>query len=103
MTIAYNVIGLIGSFSLSLSIYTQLYKVIKTKKASDISLIWQSFYLFGITMLLIYGLGEDLWPIYFPISVELFGGLVLLGFKLYYDRLEVKQAKELALSPDTNV
>lgn len=86
MTETYKIIGMLGSFVISSSLVPQMYKVYRTKSAKDISLMFQSLYITGIAMILIYGFGEDLWPIYIPAVIEMAAGIVMLAMKLYYDR-----------------
>lgn len=101
MGVAFQTIGMIGSFVIASSLVPQMTKVYKTKSAKDISLRFQLLYCFG----------ENLWPIYIPASVEEFAGLVMLAMKLYYDRNGTKpgifgaddesHALELGASPLT--
>lgn len=81
----YNILGLMGSFVISASLVPQIYKVFTTKSARDISRNFQLLYVLGLIMILIYGFGEGLYPIYIPCSLELLGGLTLLFMKYYYD------------------
>lgn len=81
----YNILGLLGSFVISASLVPQIYKVFTTKSARDISRNFQLLYVIGLIMILIYGFGEGLYPIYVPCSLELVGGLTLLCMKYYYD------------------
>ncbi|KAG7380718.1 hypothetical protein PHYPSEUDO_006900 [Phytophthora pseudosyringae] len=111
MGVAFQTIGMIGSFVIASSLVPQMLKVYKTRSAKDISLRFQLLYCFGIALILVYGFGEDLWPIYIPASVEEVAGLVMLAMKLYYDRDAMKpgasgadddsHALELGASPLT--
>ena len=83
----YEILGLIGSFLISTSVFLQVYKVIQTKSARDISLTWESLYLVGIILILIYGIAEQLWPIYIPGLLELLAILILMILKFKYDKL----------------
>ncbi|GMF10923.1 unnamed protein product [Phytophthora lilii] len=111
MGVAYQTIGMIGSFVIASSLVPQMHKVYKTKSAKDISLRFQLLYCFGIGLILVYGFGENLWPIYIPASVEELAGIIMLAMKLYYDRestkpgtaadLDESHAVELDASPLT--
>ncbi|CAI5730341.1 unnamed protein product [Hyaloperonospora brassicae] len=90
MGIVYQTIGMIGSFVIASSLVPQMMKVYKTRSAEDISLRFQLLYCLGIGLILVYGIGENLWPIYIPASVEEVAGLVMLGLKLYFDRGDTK-------------
>lgn len=81
----YNVLGLIGSFVISASLVPQIVKVYTTKSAGDISRNFQVLYVLGLAMVVVYGVGESLWPIYIPCTLELVGGVALLFMKFYYD------------------
>lgn len=81
----YNVLGLLGSFVISAALVPQIIKVYTTKSARDISRNFQLLYVLGLIMIIIYGIGEGLWPIYIPCALELVGGLALLIMKFYYD------------------
>ncbi|GMF28970.1 unnamed protein product [Phytophthora fragariaefolia] len=90
MGVAFQTIGMIGSFVIASSLVPQMLKVYKTKSAKDISLRFQLLYCFGIGLILVYGFGENLWPIYIPATVEEVAGLIMLAMKLYYDRSATK-------------
>ena len=77
MALAFELLGLIGSFLLSSSIFAQIFKVFRTKSAADISFTWQLLHLFGILSILTYGFGENLWPISVPVTFEARGALIL--------------------------
>lgn len=94
MGLAYQTIGMMGSFVIASSLVPQMHKVYTTKSAKDISLRFQILYIFGIALILVYGFGEDLWPIYVPASVEELAGIVMLFMKLYYDHWAVKPKVE---------
>ncbi|KAF4323532.1 hypothetical protein BBO99_00004740 [Phytophthora kernoviae] len=90
MGLAYQTIGMMGSFVIASSLVPQMHKVYKTKSAKDISLRFQVLYVFGLALILVYGFGEDLWPIFVPATVEELAAIVMLGMKLYYDHWSTK-------------
>lgn len=102
MSEAYKIIGMLGSFVISSSLVPQMYKVYRTKSAKDISLSFQTLYVTGLAMILLYGFGEDLWPIYIPATIEMVAAVTMLVMKLYYDRRADKLAQEGA-SPEIGV
>lgn len=85
MTEAYKIIGMLGSFVISSALVPQMYKVYRTKSAKDISVTFQTLYIVGLGMILLYGFGESLWPIYIPACIEMLAALGLFFMKLYYD------------------
>lgn len=103
MALVYELLGLIGSFLISSSVFAQIYKVMRTRSASDISSTWQLLYITGVSGILVYGYGENLWPIYVPVTLELSGALVLLLIKVVYDKrakgiVQGAQAAEIVIS-----
>ncbi|TYZ68729.1 hypothetical protein PybrP1_000550 [[Pythium] brassicae (nom. inval.)] len=99
----YNVVGLIGSFVISASLVPQITKVYTTKSARDISRNFQWLYVIGLAMVVVYGVGEALWPIYIPCSLELLGGLALLVMKYHYNGKDTAAAdrSDAGLKSDT--
>ncbi|KAG6622005.1 Acyl-CoA dehydrogenase family member 10 [Phytophthora cinnamomi] len=92
MGLAFNILGLVGSFMISASLVPQIVKVYRTKSAKDLSRSFQLLYVVGLILVAVYGLGESLWPIWIPVVIELAGGLTLLVMKFIYDRREPKYA-----------
>ncbi|TMW57957.1 hypothetical protein Poli38472_013431 [Pythium oligandrum] len=83
---AFDILGLVGSFLISAALVPQIQKVYRTKSANDISYSFMCLYVTGLTMIVIYGIGEALWPIYIPCALELLGAISLLGMKCHFDR-----------------
>lgn len=88
MVLFLDLLGLMGSLLVAASLVPQIVKVYRTKSARDLSRSFQFLYVIGLLLVAIYGFGMGLWPVYIPVTLELAGGLLLLGMKLYYDRLE---------------
>ncbi|KAL3664053.1 hypothetical protein V7S43_010939 [Phytophthora oleae] len=93
-------LGLVGSFLVSAALVPQIIKVYRSKSAKDISKSFQSVFVVGITCITVYGMGEGLWPIWIPSTLELLGGIILLVMKHYYDwcdakRVEIEQKEAL--------
>ncbi|KAG7395521.1 hypothetical protein PHYBOEH_003661 [Phytophthora boehmeriae] len=96
----YDTLGLVGSFLVSAALVPQILKVYRSKSAKDISLAFQSVFAVGVLCITIYGLGEGLWPIWIPSTLELLAGIVLLVMKQYYDWCDIRrQAKEKEEAP----
>lgn len=89
----YDLLGMMGSLVISASLVPQIAKIYRTKSAADLSLSFQSLYLLGIVMILVYGFGEMLYPIYVPVSIEFIDALVVLIMKLYFDHQEAKNGE----------
>ncbi|KAG1689775.1 hypothetical protein DVH05_001980 [Phytophthora capsici] len=97
----FDTLGLVGSFLVSAALVPQILKVYRSKSAKDISKSFQSVFVVGISCITVYGMGEGLWPIWIPSTLELLGGIILLAMKHYYDwcdakHLEVEQEEALA-------
>ncbi|RLN71811.1 hypothetical protein BBJ29_004850, partial [Phytophthora kernoviae] len=91
----YDTLGLVGSFLVSAALVPQILKVYRSKSAKDISSVFQFVFAVGVLCITIYGLGEGLWPIWIPSTLELLAGIILLVMKHYYDWCDAKsQAKE---------
>jgi len=82
----------VGSFMIAASLVPQIVKVYKTKSAKDLSRSFQLLYVAGLILVVVYGLGESLWPIWIPVVIELAGGLTLLVMKFIYDAREKTHA-----------
>ena len=98
----YNIIGLIGSFVVASALVPQIHKVYTTKSADDISRKFQVLFILGLAMILTYGVGESLWPIYIPAILELAGGVALFVMKIYYERRKQHPEPSIAVSPRAN-
>ncbi|EGZ04723.1 hypothetical protein PHYSODRAFT_251741 [Phytophthora sojae] len=102
MGLAFNILGLVGSFMISASLVPQIVKVYRTKSAKDLSHSFQLLYRIshverysGLILVAVYGLGESLWPTWIPVVIELAGGLTLLVMKFIYNRREADGASDL--------
>ncbi|RLN71810.1 hypothetical protein BBJ29_004851 [Phytophthora kernoviae] len=102
---AYQILGLVGSLLLAASLVPQMMKVYKTKTAKDISLTFQLTYLVGLSMIVAYGFGRWLWPVFIPATIELFAAFVLFGMKIYFDWQNRKQdvSKAAGASPEVEI
>ena len=81
----YKYIGYTSGFILSICLIPQIYKVIKTKKANDISYIWQILYFIGLLLNIVFCYLEKIWPIFIPSILEITLCTILLLLKINYD------------------
>ncbi|EEY68200.1 uncharacterized protein PITG_04607 [Phytophthora infestans T30-4] len=88
---AFQILGFLGSLLLAASLVPQAMKLYKTKSAKDISLSYQISYVLGLAMIVVYGFGRWLWPVYIPATIELCAAIIVFSMKLYYDWQERKQ------------
>ncbi len=84
----YELCGYISGFLFAISLVPQVYKSCKTKQLRDLSLIHQTIFLFGMILMLIYSIYEDLKPVYIPASCEAFLMFQLFIMKIYYRKNE---------------
>ena len=80
-----NFIGLFGGILLGICLFPQVYKTIKTKSTKDISLEWQILYSIGLSLIYIYALYYQLWPMYIPATFEIICIYFLTIYKIYND------------------
>lgn len=83
-TETYNTIGIVGSSILSLAAAPQIMKIYNTKDSNGISVLNQVMSIVGISLILVYGLGRDLWPTYTSSSVSLAMSLTSLAMVLSF-------------------
>ncbi|KAG6622006.1 Isoleucine--tRNA ligase [Phytophthora cinnamomi] len=103
---AFQIVGFLGSLLLSASLVPQMMKLYKTKSARDISLSYQISYVVGLAMIVAYGFGRWLWPVYIPATIELCAALVVFSMKLYYDwqdKQNLDVSKATGVSPELEV
>ncbi|KAL3664054.1 hypothetical protein V7S43_010940 [Phytophthora oleae] len=105
MSEAFQIVGFMGSLLLAASLVPQMRKIYKTKSAKDISLVYQISYVVGLAMIVAYGFGRWLWPVYIPATIELCAASVVFSMKLYYDSQDKKRdgSKNAGASPEVEV
>tara|TARA_Y100000590_G_scaffold443622_1_gene573290 strand:+ start:887 stop:1246 length:360 start_codon:yes stop_codon:yes gene_type:complete len=82
----YEFFGYLGGLILTLCLVPQIMKTYKTKKADDISTVWEYLYFIGVTFYIIYAIDKDLPPVYIPAFLELIFIGILFYLKRKYDR-----------------
>ena len=97
----YEIFGYLGGLILTLCLVPQIMKTYKTKKADDISTVWEYLYFIGVTFYIIYAIDKDLPPVYIPAFLELIFIIILFYLKRKYDR--ENKIKRQNLSDDNNV
>ncbi|KAG1689774.1 hypothetical protein DVH05_001979 [Phytophthora capsici] len=91
MSQVFQILGFMGSLLLAASLVPQMRKLYQTKSAKDISLVYQISYVVGLAMIVAYGFGRWLWPVYIPATLELCAAIVVFSMKLYYDAQDRKR------------
>tara|TARA_B100000315_G_scaffold167949_1_gene156462 strand:+ start:991 stop:1368 length:378 start_codon:yes stop_codon:yes gene_type:complete len=97
----YDFFGYLGGLILTLCLVPQIMKTYKTKKADDISTVWEYLYFIGVTFYIIYAIDKDLPPVYIPAFLELIFIIILFYLKRKYDR--ENKTKRQNLSNDNNL
>ncbi|WIA20737.1 hypothetical protein OEZ85_005107 [Tetradesmus obliquus] len=96
-----DALGYVGGGILALSLLPQVVKLLLTRSAADISLLWSLLYLLGTVLSLVYLLLIDALAGAIPVIFELAGCLLTLSLKLAYDHTawgkEQQQQKAAAL------
>ena len=59
----YEFFGYLGGLILTLCLVPQIMKTYKTKKADDISTVWEYLYFIGVTFYIIYDTPHKMYPI----------------------------------------
>ncbi|TDO83100.1 MtN3 and saliva related transmembrane protein [Flavobacterium chryseum] len=81
-----DIVGLFAGICVTVSVIPQIYKVWKTKKVKQISLLTFSVLTFGIAIWVVYGILKKDFPIIITNSVSLFLNLVMVYFIIYYEK-----------------
>eukprot|EP00245_Coleochaete_scutata_P016346 TRINITY_DN7586_c0_g3_i1.p1 TRINITY_DN7586_c0_g3~~TRINITY_DN7586_c0_g3_i1.p1 ORF type:complete len:138 (+),score=16.62 TRINITY_DN7586_c0_g3_i1:206-619(+) len=89
-------LGFVGGCMFPLATGAQVYKVLVTKSARDISYGWEAMYIIAETLYIIYALHFRLWPLVIPIALELAIMTVLFISKLYFDNFGPKSERRIA-------
>ena len=79
-----EIIGFIAAFFTTIAGLPQLIKVIKTRKARDLSIAMILILSLGIFLWLIYGILINSWPLIIADTISLAIALAILFFKLKY-------------------
>ena len=79
-----HIIGFIAQFFIAVSLAPQVIKAWKTKSTEDISIIWNSVFVFGLLLFLIYAIGINEMPLILGASLEAALAIFLLIIKVVY-------------------
>ncbi|MBF4515482.1 SemiSWEET transporter [Flavobacterium sp. ANB] len=81
-----DIVGLFAGICVTISVIPQIYKIWKTKKVKEISLLTFSVLTFGVAVWIVYGILKNDLPIIVTNSVSLFLNLVMVYFIIYYEK-----------------
>ena len=78
-------VGYGGGILMSVQMYPQIKKVIRTESAQDISATYLVLNVLGLMCIVSYAVSQSDPPIYIPASASLLNSFVLFGFMKYYE------------------
>lgn len=76
--------GYLAGFVIAVSLMPQVWKAWKTKSTTDISLLWNTIYIFGLLLFFVYGVGIKEMPIIVMITIEIILAISLIVAKIIY-------------------
>lgn len=85
---AIEFIGYLGGLLIAIALAPQLIKTWRTKSAKDLSLLWTTTSLIGLTLYGIYAAVNSVFPLLTFAAVESVMVVVLICLKIKYDRAE---------------
>ena len=77
-------VGYIGTFTIAISLLPQVIKSWKTKSTKDISILWNSIYIIGLSLILIYAVGISQMPLIIGAVIEISLAVSLFIAKFLY-------------------
>lgn len=83
---AYDIVGHIGSVMSSITFIPQVYQVWKTKSARDLNMLMILIVFSSTIVWMIFGVGKGVWPVIICNAVICFLSLLLIVFKLRFDK-----------------
>jgi uncharacterized protein with PQ loop repeat len=81
-----SILAYIGGGLLAMGPMLQTYKMFKKKHTKDISMKWSLNHMTGLSLVLTYGIGNQLWPIVAGEIVEMINMLILTFYKIYVEK-----------------
>jgi uncharacterized protein with PQ loop repeat len=81
----FSIVGYFGGFLLSVQMIPQIFKVIKSHSAADLSYVYLSLNLIGLQCMAMYGIYQNEKPLYIPAGVSSLNTMMLVSLKMKYD------------------
>ena len=88
-----DVIGYLAGSMVVLLTMPQIIKVLKTKKAEDLSILTVIIFITASTLWIIYGVRIDSLPLIVMDAISAFLGICLLILKIYFDKIRKRKKK----------
>ncbi|MBI4440463.1 hypothetical protein HY638_05810 [Candidatus Woesearchaeota archaeon] len=79
-----ELVGYAAMVVMALSLTPQVIKSWRTKSTKDISILWNSLYIFGLVLWLVYGIGINSWPLVGGAVIESVLAISLIVLKVRY-------------------
>eukprot|EP00245_Coleochaete_scutata_P016344 TRINITY_DN7586_c0_g1_i1.p1 TRINITY_DN7586_c0_g1~~TRINITY_DN7586_c0_g1_i1.p1 ORF type:complete len:139 (+),score=13.69 TRINITY_DN7586_c0_g1_i1:211-627(+) len=93
---AFGWLGFVGGCMFPIATGAQVYKVLVTKSARDISYGWEAMYIIAETLYVIYGVHFRLWPLVIPNGLDLAIMTLLCISKVYFDYFGSKSNRTIS-------
>ena len=81
----YSMLAYIGGFILGFQMFPQIYKVIVTKSATDLSLLYLSMNAIGLIFMNTYAFSTVQFELFIPTGISLVNTIIMILLKVYYD------------------
>lgn len=82
----FDFFGYIGGIILSIQLIPQVLKILKTQSTKDLSLTFLLINLLGLLCTYVYGIVENIKPLFYPLSFSIPVTILIIALKLYHDR-----------------
>lgn len=92
-----DVLGYVGGGLLGIQLIPQIYKVVKTRRSEDISVVFLALNFTGLSLMSIYGVLDHNPPIYVPTMVSTVNTIIL------YVCVQINRQMDSSLSKSTTI
>ena len=89
-----DILGALGGIILGICTLPQIYTMYKNRSADDVSFLFVLMYSTGVLMSMVL---IEAWAGAIPLIIESLFSFVMIGLKVYFDRLKANSTKELDL------
>jgi MtN3 and saliva related transmembrane protein len=93
-----DILGLIGGFILGVQLLPQIYTTIKQRDARNISSVYLSLKICGLSLMTFYAVKTNQISLYIPTSTSICLSLTLLSLKWYYDSIQKNVENEIHIA-----
>ena len=86
--LTFEILGYVGGILMGICLIPQIIKTCREKSAKELSYVWQFISIFGLVLILVYGIHYGLLALFLPILFELLLMISLIVLKCYFDRIQ---------------